>query len=88
MRNVLSHVPASAMGEVAEDLKAIFKVRREKSAWTLAEEFVALYHKRFAKAISVFEVGVGHALTPTCATREASTRGYARRICWRGYSRR
>ncbi|MBA2343743.1 MAG: hypothetical protein H0V83_01450 [Rubrobacter sp.] len=28
-RNVISHVPAS---EVAEDLKAIFKVRREKTA--------------------------------------------------------
>ena len=62
-RNVLSHVPASAMGEVAEELKAIFKVRREKTARTLAEEFVALYQKRFAKAISVFEAGIGHALT-------------------------
>ncbi len=63
MRNVLAHVPASAMGEVAEDLKAIFKVRREKTARSLAEEFVALYEKRFAKAISVFEAGIGHALT-------------------------
>jgi len=39
-RNVLSHVPASEMSEVAEDLKAIFKVRREKTARALAEEFV------------------------------------------------
>src|ERR687885_1593341 len=31
-RNVLSHVPASSIAEVAEDLKAIFKVRREKTA--------------------------------------------------------
>jgi putative transposase len=63
MRNVLSHVPASAMSEVAEDLKAIFKVRREKSARALAEEFASLYAKRFAKAISVFEAGIGEALT-------------------------
>jgi transposase-like protein len=48
-RNVLSHVPASAMGEVAEDLKAIFKVRREKTALALAEEFVELYGSRFPK---------------------------------------
>src|SRR5438270_14024027 len=61
MREVLSQVPASATGEVAEDLKAILKVRREKTA--LAEEFVSLYAKRFAKAISVFEAGIGHALT-------------------------
>jgi len=40
VRNVLAHVPASAMAEVAEDLKAVFKVRREKTARALAEEFV------------------------------------------------
>src|ERR671932_598349 len=34
-RNVLSHVPASSMGEVAEELKAIFKVRRQKTARAL-----------------------------------------------------
>ena len=62
-RNVLSHVPASSMGEVAEDLKAIFKVRREKTASALAEEFVELYGGRFPKAVSVFEVGIGDALT-------------------------
>jgi putative transposase len=62
-RNVLSHVPASAMGEVAEDLKAIFKVRREKTARALAEEFVKLYAERFPKAVSVFEAGIGDALT-------------------------
>src|SRR3712207_6033312 len=37
-RNILSHVPATPMGEVAEDLKAILKVRREKTARALAEE--------------------------------------------------
>ncbi len=42
-RSVLSHVSASATGEVAEDLKAIFKVRREKTALALAEEFVESY---------------------------------------------
>jgi putative transposase len=62
-RNVLSHVPASAMGEVAEDLKVIFKVRRQKTARALAEEFVALYKERFPKAISVFEAGIGYALS-------------------------
>ncbi len=61
-RNVLSHVPASAMGEVAEDLKAIFKVRREKTALALAEEFVGLYGGRFPKAVSVFEAGMNDAL--------------------------
>ena len=62
-RNVLSHVPASAMGEVAEDIKAIFKVRREKTAHALSEEFVELYGGRFPKAVSVFEAGVSDALT-------------------------
>ena len=61
-RNVVAHVPASSMGEVAEDLKAIFKVRREKTARALAEEFVKLYGERFAKAISVFEAGIDEAL--------------------------
>jgi putative transposase len=41
-RNVLSHVPASSMAEVAQDLKAIFKVRRQKTARALAEGFVEL----------------------------------------------
>jgi putative transposase len=62
-RNVLSHVPASEMSEVAGDLKAVFKVRREKTARALAEEFVELYGKRFPKAVSVFEAGIGEALT-------------------------
>jgi putative transposase len=62
-RNVLSHVPASETGEVAEDLKAIFKIRRERSARALAEEFVELYGKRFPKAVSVFEAGIDDALT-------------------------
>ena len=53
----LSRVPASEMGEVADDLKAIFKVRREKTARALAEQFVDLYDKRFPKAIAVFEAG-------------------------------
>jgi putative transposase len=39
-RNVLAHVPASEMSEVAEDMKAIFKVRRQKTVRALAEEFV------------------------------------------------
>jgi putative transposase len=63
MRNVLSHVPAKAIGEVAEDLKAIFKVRREKTARALAEEFIELHQKSFPKAVSVFEAGMEDALT-------------------------
>jgi len=62
-RNVLAHVPASSTEEVAEDLKAIFKVRRQKTARALAEEFVELYGKRFPRAISVFEAGIEDALT-------------------------
>jgi putative transposase len=62
-RNVLSHVPAPSMAEVAEDLKAIFKIRRKKSALALAEEFVELYGGSFPKAVSVFEAGISEALT-------------------------
>jgi putative transposase len=62
-RNVLSSVPAGAMSEVAEDLKAIFKVRRQRTAQALAREFIELYGKRFPKAVSVFETGIGDALT-------------------------
>jgi putative transposase len=62
-RNVLSHVPASSMTEIAEDLKAIFKVRREKTAHILLEEFVELYGGRFPKAVSIFEAGISDALT-------------------------
>ena len=62
-RNVLAHVPAHEMSEVAEDLKAIFKVRREKTARVLAEEFVEIYGGRFPKAVSVFEAGIDDALS-------------------------
>ena len=62
-RNVLSHVPSSSVAEVAEDLKAIFKVRRQKTAEALAEEFASLYHKSYPKAVSVFEAGIEDALT-------------------------
>jgi putative transposase len=62
-RNVISHVPASEMSEVAEDLKAIFKVRRGKTARELAKGFVELYGSRFPKAVSVFEAGIEDALT-------------------------
>jgi putative transposase len=62
-RNILAHVPAAEMNEVAKDLKAIFKVRRGKTARALAEEFVQLYAKRFPKAVSVFEAGIGDTLT-------------------------
>jgi putative transposase len=62
-RNVLSHVPGSSMSEVAEDLSAIFKVSRPKTAEALAEEFVSLYEKSYPKAVSVFEAGIVDTLT-------------------------
>jgi putative transposase len=62
-RNVLAHVPSSSMAEVAQDLSAIFKVRRHKTAQALAEEFVSLYEKSYPKAVSVFEAGIEDALT-------------------------
>lgn len=62
-RNVLSHVPSSSMSEVAEDLSAILKVRRHKTAEVLAEEFVLFYKKSYPKAVSVFEAGIADTLT-------------------------
>ena len=62
-RNVLSHVQASEISELADDLKAVFKVRRQKTARALTEEFAELYDGRFPKAISVFEADIGEALT-------------------------
>ncbi len=62
-RNVLAHVPASSTAEVAQDLKAVFRVRREKTARALAEEFVELHGKRFPKAVAVFEAGIEDALS-------------------------
>ena len=62
-RNVLSCVPAASTAEVAQDLKAIFKVKREKTAWALAEGFVELHGRRFPKAVSVFEAGIDDALS-------------------------
>jgi hypothetical protein len=38
--SITTRAPATEMSEVAEDLKAIFKVRRQKAALALAEEFV------------------------------------------------
>jgi putative transposase len=62
-RNVLAHVSTTSMAEVAQDLSAIFKVRRVKTAKALAEEFVELYGKRFPKAVTVFEAGIEDTLT-------------------------
>src|SRR5215212_3323140 len=62
-RNVLAHVPASLTADVAEDLKAIFKVKRQKTAEALAQEFVSLYEKNYPKAVAIFEAGIEDALT-------------------------
>jgi putative transposase len=87
-RNVLSHVPASSMAEVAQDLYAIFKVSREKTARALAEEFVELYGKSYPKAVAVFEAGIEDALTYLIATQALTTRGSVRRTCWSACLRR
>lgn len=63
MRNVLAHVANSEVGEVAEDLKAIFKVRKHRTARALCEEFVEAYRGRFPKVISVFEADIENALS-------------------------
>lgn len=62
-RNVLAHVPASSISEVAQDLKAIFKVRREETSRALAGEFASLYKESYPKAVEVFEAGIEDALT-------------------------
>jgi len=62
-RNLFSHVLASSMAEVAQDLKAVFKVRRQKTARASAEEFVELYGKRFPRAVAGFEAGIDDALS-------------------------
>jgi putative transposase len=62
-RNILAHVPAGEMSEVAQDLKAIFKVRRKKTARALAEEFAEIYEKSYPKAVAAFEAGIEDALT-------------------------
>jgi transposase len=51
-------LPSSSMAGVAQDLKAIFKVRMAKTARALADEFMELYSERFPKAVAVFEAGI------------------------------
>ena len=88
-RNVLSHVPTTSIAEVAQDLKAIFKVRREKTARALTDEdFVELYRGRFPKAVSVFEAGIGDALTYLSFPGSHHAKLCARPTCWSVCSRR
>ena len=65
-RNVLSRVLAFSTAEVAQDLEAVFKVRREKTARALAKEFVELYEKCFPKAVAVIEAGIDDVLRYLC----------------------
>jgi transposase-like protein len=51
--NVLSHVSTASMAEVAQDLKANFELRRQKTVRALVKELVELYRKCFPKAVSV-----------------------------------
>ena len=76
------------MSGVAEDLKAVFKVRREKTAKALAEEFVEFYGKRFPKAVAVFEEGIGDALTSLSFPGRHHTKLYARPTCSSASSKR
>jgi transposase-like protein len=62
-RNVLAHVPAADVAEVASDLKAIFSVHRAESAAALAEAFAQRYQKRFARAVATLKGGLADALT-------------------------
>ena len=62
-RNVLCHIPASDMAEVAADLSGIFAVHREETARGLAEAFAVRYGKRFGKAVGVLENGMTNALS-------------------------
>ncbi len=88
-RNVLAHVPAtSSTAEFAEDLKAIFKVRREKSARTLGGEFIEWYGKRFPKAVSVFKAGIEDTLAYLRYTGSHHMRIRTTRTCWSVCSRR
>jgi putative transposase len=86
-RNMLSHLPTSEMNEVAEDIKAVFKVRREETARALAAGFVELYGVRFPKAVAIFEAGIEDALT-YLSFPGTTTRGYVRPTCWSASSRR
>lgn len=62
-RNVLCHVPASEMAEVAADLSGIFAVHRQETAAELAQAFVKRHGKSFSKAVEVLQNGLVDALT-------------------------
>lgn len=62
-RNVLCHIPAADMAEVASDLKGIFGVHRKESADALATAFAERHGKRFVKAVGVLKNGLENALT-------------------------
>lgn len=62
-RNVLAHVPAGDVAQVAAELKEVFAVKRAETARQIAEAFAARYAKRFARAVEVFRRGLDAALT-------------------------
>lgn len=62
-RNILSHVPRAEAKAVADDLRELFGVTREETAWHLAEAFVERWKPRFPSAVKVFERGLSEALT-------------------------
>ena len=60
-RNILAHVPQSGTKAVAADLKALFKVHRQETARTLAEDFAERYRSDFPKAVQTLERGLEEA---------------------------
>jgi transposase-like protein len=61
-RNVLCHIPAADMAEVAADLSGIFAVHRQETALGLAQAFIERYGKKFSTAVSVLQNGLTDAL--------------------------
>jgi hypothetical protein len=54
-RNVFARVPARASGEMDKKSRTIFRIGREKTALTPAEDFVELYRRGLPKSISYLE---------------------------------
>ena len=56
------HVSKRSQAEVSEAMKAVFVQRDKKSATTKADEVVRQFQSRFAKAMEIFEAGIGDVL--------------------------
>jgi len=76
-RNVLVHVTKRTQAEVSEAMKAVFVQRDEKSAKAKAADVVRQFQGRLAKAMEIFDAGIGD-VRVTCTTRRRIGRGSAR----------